>query len=167
MTSDILKKQLTQLYIDESDSLYRFCFLRTSDSEAAIDILQDTFVSFWEVLLRGDEIRSQRAFLFTIARNRIIDWYRKKKSLSLDSLAQISGADGELFKDIGQKEDIEMAHEAKFLIEKIGEIVYFRYVENLTPKEIAEILKVSANVISVRIHRGLQQLRKVAGYHQN
>ncbi len=40
------------------------------------------------------------------------------------------------------------------------EVVYLRYVEELTPKEIAEILGETANVISVRINRGVGLLRE-------
>jgi RNA polymerase sigma factor (sigma-70 family) len=39
--------------------------------------------------------------------------------------------------------------------------LWMRYAEDLPVKEIARILKLSENVISVRIHRGLAQLRKV------
>ncbi|MDD2657804.1 MAG: RNA polymerase sigma factor [Candidatus Pacebacteria bacterium] len=172
--SDTLKKQFTRLYTDESDAVFRFCFLRTSDRDVAIDIMQDTFMRFWEVYARQEEvIESKRAFLFAIARNRIIDWYRKKKSPSLDALVEKAGAEGETFKDTTQVENIEMAAEAKSLIEKIGEldplyqqVVYLRYVEDLEPREIAEILGETANVISVRLHRGLKQLRAVAGYDE-
>jgi RNA polymerase sigma-70 factor (ECF subfamily) len=135
--------------------------------------MQDTFMRFWEVYARrGEEIENKRAFLFTIARNSIIDWYRKKKSQSLDALMEQSG-ETVAFMDTAPQEDIEMAVEAKFLLEKIREleplyqeVIYFRYAEGLEPKEIAEILEESANVISVRIHRGLKQLRKVAGYDE-
>lgn len=174
MESNILKNKFTRVYTEESDSIYRFCFLRTSDKEAAIDIMQDTFISFWDVLSEGkDEIRNERAFLFTIARNRIIDWYRKKKTVSLDAYAEDAGVDPEVFMPTIPKEAIEMAHEAAYLMEKLREIdppyqqvVYLRFVEELKPKEIADILGESVNVISVRIHRGLKQLRSRAGYDQ-
>lgn len=174
MESNILKKQFTKLYAEESDSIYRFCFLRTSDKEVALDIMQDTFISFWEVLSEGkDEVKNERAFLFTIARNRIIDWYRKKKALSLDAFAEDAGIEAEAFMPATPKEDIELAHEAKYLMEKLKEIdapyqqvVYLRYVEELKPQEIADILGESVNVVSVRIHRGIKQLRKVAGYDE-
>lgn len=174
MTSDIQTTQFTKLYIDESDSVYRFCLLRTSDKEAALDIMQDTFMHFWDAWSREKgAIRNKRAFLFAIARNRIIDWYRKKKTLSIEALTEGSEADIEAFADVAGREEIEMGHEARSLLEKIREIdplcqqaVYFRFVEGLGPKDIAQILGESANVVSVRIHRGLRQLKKIAGYDE-
>lgn len=175
MDQDIPKKQITTLYANESDAIFRFCFFRTSDKEVALDLTQDTFVRFWDVLSRGEQkIENERAFLFTIARNLITDWYRKKKTLSLDALAEKADSDVELFMlDTAPREDIELQHEARYLLERLQEleplyqqVVYLRYVEDLKPKEIAEILGESVNSISVRIHRGIKQLRKIAGYDE-
>lgn len=172
--SDTLQTQFTRLYDEQSNAVFRFCLLRTSDRDVAVDIMQETFMRFWEAYARrGEEIQSKRAFLFAIARNRIIDWYRKKKPQSLEALVERTGMEAEAFMDMTQAESIEMAAEAKFLVEKIREldplyqeVIYFRYVEDLGPKEIAEILGESANAISVRIHRGLKQLRTAAGYDE-
>lgn len=178
MEPETLKNQFVKLYNDESGSIYRFCLLRTSDKEVAVDIMQDTFMRAWDAVSkeRGawEEIRNKRAFLFTVARNCIIDWYRKKKPLSLESLAEESGVEIETFMDAtAERDELEMEHEARFLVERIREIdavyqqaVYFRFVEDLGPKEIAEILGKSENVVSVRINRGVKQLRKLAGYDE-
>ena len=63
---------------------------------------------------------------------------------------------------------IEIQAEAELFIKKIEEIdityreeVYLRFVEDLNPKEIAEITQKSVNVVSVHINRGLNQLRKL------
>ncbi len=175
MAPDDLKKQFAKMYVDEADSIYRFCLLRTSDKEVALDIMQESFLSFWEVVAAGRvEVHRGRAFLFTIARNRIIDWYRRKKAVSLDALAEAAETDIEVFMESEDgKAQIEMSHEARALLGKIRDLdatyqqaVYLRYVEDLRPKEIAQILGVTVNVVSVRLHRGLKQLRKVAGYDE-
>ena len=175
MEPDTLKNQFNQLYTDESDAIYRFCLLRVSDKEVALDSMQDTFMRFWDVLLRGEKkVENERAFLFTIARNSIIDWYRKKKTLSLDALAENAEADVESFMPAGQgRGDLEMAHEATYLMDKIRElepsyqqVVYLRYVEGLGPKDIAGIVGESENAISVRLNRGIKQLRMIAGYDE-
>lgn len=174
MEPDILKNTFTTLYEAESDSVYRFCLFRTSDKDVALDLMQDTFMRFWDALSQGErEIQNERALLFAIARNSIIDWYRKKKSLSLEALAEQSEVDVEVFLGTTEGDAIEMEFEAKQLMEKIQkleplqqQVVYLRYVEDLGPKEIAEIVGESVNVVSVRIHRGIQQLRKIAGYDE-
>jgi RNA polymerase sigma-70 factor (ECF subfamily) len=173
MESDILQNQFTKLYQEESDAIYRFCFLRVSDKEVALDLTQDTFTRFWDVISRGGAaIQNARAFLFTIARNSIIDWYRKKKSLSLDALTEETG-DAETFAKHAGRGDIEMEHEGAYLMEKMRDldpmyqqIVYLRFVEGLGPKDIAGIIGETENVVSVRLHRGIKQLRTIAGYDE-
>jgi RNA polymerase sigma-70 factor, ECF subfamily len=168
------RKQFLELYNRESDAIFRFCLLRTSDSEKAVDLTQDTFMRFWDVVNRDDEpITYERAFLFKIARNLIIDWYRKKKSLSLDSILESEdGINDSLLID-KDTTNLEMSGEARFVLEKISElepmyqqVVYMRFVEDMKPKEISEILGESVNVVSVRITRGIEKLREITGYEK-
>lgn len=158
--------EFAEIYERESDSVFRFCLLRTSDREMALDFTQDTFMRFWGSLQSDKKINNYRTFLFTIARNIIIDWYRKKKSVSLDSILESAGAADKSSFMATAREDVEIEVEAEYMIRKIAELeepyqnaVYLRCVEELKPREIAEILGESANVISVRISRGLGQLR--------
>jgi len=155
------------IYQRESDAIFRFCLLRTSDREVALDFTQDTFMRFWNSLLLEKDIKNHRTFLFTIARNIVIDWYRKKKPFSLETMME-NAAEGRSSFALIASDDVEMNQEADFLVRKIRELpepysnaVYLRCVEELKPREISEILGESANVISVRISRGLEQLRSL------
>ena len=158
------------IYEKESDAIFRFCLVRVSDREEALDITQETFLRLWKNLLDGQTILNSRAFLFTIARRLIIDWYRKKKSSSLDNL--IEGESGYDIADEKTVEDLNFSlSEGRYLLSKINELdlsyrdpVYLRFVEGLSPLEIGEVLGISANATSVRINRGLAELRKIAGY---
>ncbi len=44
------------------------------------------------------------------------------------------------------------------------DVLIMRYVDNLKPKEIAAVLGVSANVISVRLHRAMKELRQLLNH---
>lgn len=164
-----IEKLFGEIYNRESDAIFRFCLLRTSDRETALDFTQDTFMRFWNSLILEKDIKNHRTFLFTIARNIIIDWYRKKKAFSLEKIMESAAAEGrpspiQLVSD----ENVEISVEAEYLVRKIRELpepysnaVYLRCVEELKPREISQILGESANVISVRISRGLEQLRNL------
>lgn len=156
-----------EVYEKESDAIFRFCLLRTSDRELALDLTQETFMRFWNSLLANKDIQNNRTFLFTIARNLIIDFYRKKKSFSLETMME-NAAEGRSSFVLAALDNVETSAEADFLVRKIRELpepysnaVYLRCVEELKPREISEILGESANVISVRISRGLEQLRNM------
>ena len=166
------KAQFIELYNREVNAIFRFCLLRTSSRDQAMDITQDTFMRFWDTLSRGGkEINHPKAFLFKVAKNLIIDWYRKKKSSSLDSLLDDDG----LVRDdiLLDKSTLngELGSEVRLAMENINkldsiyrEVVYMRFVEDLRPKEIAEIVGETVNVVSVRITRGIAELRKITGY---
>jgi len=137
-----------------------------------MDIAQETFCSLWEKFATGSTIISLRAFLYASARNKIIDWYRKKKPLSLEKITE--GEDGDILPfepvDSLAESRIILSSEAKSvlkLIEKLPthyrDALYLRLVEEMTPKEIGQILEVSAGTISVRITRGLTMIRKELG----
>ncbi len=174
MKRDTVNTELfTQLYNSESDAIFRYCLIRTSNREVALDITQDTFTRFWKVVERGEEIGNYRAFLYTVARNLIIDWYRKKKPESLDAIADESSVDALVIVSDSVRQDIEMSAEARFLISRIKDLeeqyqqpVFLRFIEGLKPSEIADIMGVSVNVASVRISRGIDRLRKLVGYEK-
>ena len=162
-----------KLYDAESDAVFRFCFFRTSDREVALDLTQEAFTKMWKVFARGQSPKNERAFLFAITRNLVIDWYRAKKSVSLDALLENEQGDvtdeEPLFTHEGKLE-FEMGAEARRLAETIQklpkqfqQVLYLRFVEDFSPQEIADVMGVSANVVSVRITRGLAQLRELYG----
>jgi RNA polymerase sigma factor (sigma-70 family) len=92
----------------------------------------------------------------------IIDWYRKKKSVSLDALEE-TGFEAEAFSMLGADSESEVKRILDAITEldaKDKEVVLLRFVEGLDPKDIAEILEESANVVSVRINRAIEKVQK-------
>ena len=168
--SDNITNTFKEIYAEHNDGIFRFCLVRVSDREQALDLTQETFLRLWNTLQKGEKIENNRAFLFTITRRLIIDWYRKKKSISLDHMID----DENIPYDVPDEKSInikEFGAEGRFLIEKINSLpptyrdpVYLRFVEDLSPKEIGKILYISENAASVRINRGLEELRKITGY---
>lgn len=161
------KKIFEKIYAENVDALFRFVLFRVSDKEQAIDIVEDGFLRFWQTLQK-EEIREPRALLYRISRNLIIDWYKKKKSIPMQNFSGGEDAPTEISMDMfaGNLVGVDVMLEAKLAIEKIADLdpiyretVYLRFVEDLTPTEIAKILGESTNVISVRINRGLHLLR--------
>ena len=166
------------IYEKESDAIFRFCLVRVSDREQALDITQETFLRLWQNLFEGKEIRNERAFTFTIANHLIIDWYRKKKSIPFHNMKNTNEDGEDMDYDpidlLTTDENIFLGAEGRFLLGKIDELspiyrdpVYLRFVEDLSPVEIGNILGISTNTASVRINRGLIELRKNTGYSYN
>lgn len=158
-----LDEEFIIAYEKYSDAIFRYCFYRVYEREKAKDLVQEVYMKTWQYLSKGNEVENIRAFLYRVARNLIIDGSRKKKESSLDEMHE-SGFDAK-FDDRRQKEieiDMKMAIEViKNLDEKYREVLLLRYVDGFSPKEISSMIDETENAVSVRIHRGMKQLRKL------
>lgn len=154
------------------DELFRHAAMRLKDRERAVELTQESFVKALQYAKRGNTIDDLRPFLYRTLRHLIIDEYRKKKSVSLEAMTE-----GERSPDIDsilppdESNTLERAidrYDGKRAIEALAQLpdlyreaVSLRYVEGLTPAEIADIVGESENVVSVRVHRGLKKLREI------
>ena len=144
------------------DAIFRFCIVKVSNVELAEDLTQEVFMRYWGYLKDGKEIQNPRALLYTIANNLAKDWYKKKKSDSLDD--QIALGYDPVEKSAGPQmlaEQAEVIDALTQLEENDREVMVMRYVDGLDPRDIAVILNESANVISVRLNRATKRLQTI------
>lgn len=161
MDQDETKAYFLQIYDAYADDIYRFCLLKVSNRELAQDLTQEVFTRFWQAVREGTVMRSERALLYTVARNLVIDWYRKKKESSLDHLTE-QGIEfgGEGAGDVTRAAEMgEALRAVNDLDEPSREALLMRFVEGLSPKEIATITGESANAVSVRLNRAMKKVR--------
>jgi RNA polymerase sigma-70 factor (ECF subfamily) len=163
-SSNKLKADFLAAYDEYADQLFRHCLIRIRERDVAKDLVQETYSRAWLYLSQGKQIEYMRAFLFRVANNLIVDTARKKHSSSLDAMIENDGFEP---MDEMAKNPIEIpqAREAVALLKSLDDIyrtaITMRFIEEMTPKEIAKKLGVSENVVSVRIHRGIERLSKM------
>ncbi len=152
-----------------NDALFRHAFLRVNNREKAIDLVHDTYTKVWSYIRDGYKIDSFRPFLYKVLNNLIIDEYRKRKETSLDALLEIEGIDEGSFDDLSESTVERLAatidgRKAFELLEQLPEqyreVIIYRFIDQLGPREISELIEESENVVSVRLHRGLKLLRQ-------
>ncbi|OGH77849.1 MAG: hypothetical protein A3G08_01510 [Candidatus Magasanikbacteria bacterium RIFCSPLOWO2_12_FULL_47_9b] len=163
--------ELYDLYIER---MYRFVAFKVSKREEAEDITGDVFLRVWEYLTRSanDEkhIRSFRGLIYQIARNAIIDHYRKQASRQeypLESMEDVQGQSSmELMTEVDNLLDTQaqMQHLARAIKKmklEYQEIVFLRYTEGLSTAEIAHILGKKKTAVRVTLHRAMNVLKKI------
>ena len=163
MIAKRLEEQFLKLYEDLAESVFRHCYFRLSDRDKAKDLMQEAFTRTWEQLGKGAEIKNLKAFVYRVANNLIIDTYRKKKESSLDAMQEEGFDPGideheSIMSMIAGREIIELLDG---LDDKYRQVIVLRYVDDLAPREIAHIIGETENVVSVRLHRGLRQVRNL------
>ncbi len=143
------------------DAIFRHCCFHVSQREIAREITQETFMKTWEHIAEGNDLDNVRAFLYRVATNLCINYYRKKKSTSLDELQEKGFDPG--FEDKALAHDVIEEENVIKVLQHIKEpyrtAVTLRYIEGLSPVEIADITGENANTVSAHISRGLKQLR--------
>jgi RNA polymerase sigma-70 factor (ECF subfamily) len=162
------EERFLKAFDEYADALFRHSIYRLSDRERAIEIVHDTFTKAWSYIRGGHEIDSYKPFLYKVLNNLIIDEYRRRKEFSLDALLAEEGVDEGSFPELqyGGIEELTFTLDARKASELLTslppmyrEVLTFRYIDGLGPKEISELVEESENVVSVRIHRALKALK--------
>ncbi len=165
MDQEDTKASFLQTYDAYADELYRFILFKVSNKERAEDLVQDVFTEYWQAIRKNLLIKTPRAFLFTIARNRVIDWYRRKKSVSLDTITDqgVEFADDIADAVTSKAEFAEVLKAVQTLDDASRDAVLLRYVEGWSPQEIADLTNETPNAISVRLNRAIRKVQEAMG----
>jgi len=165
-------QQALKVLIDRyTGALYNFS-VRFVGATIAPDMVQETFIKVWKNIYKFDVERAHfKTWMFTIARNTITDYLRKKKSMVFSDL---DTEEGGLFDETIQDTDI-LPDEAmqkiqdKELLSKILEdlplhyqtVLTLYYQEDMTFAEIGKALNKPLNTVKSHHRRALEQLRKM------
>lgn len=162
-----------QLYDRHAPRIYRFIFLKTGNKNDAEDLTHEVFLAAWRTI---ETYTAQKhipftSWLYHIARNRVIDYYRKtKKNISLDEILQGNTLPAEL---VGvTHHHITNALHTKFEMQTImnalgrlnddqQNVLIMRYIEDLSPKEIGNAIGKTAGAVRLIQHRALKQLKTI------
>jgi RNA polymerase sigma-70 factor (ECF subfamily) len=152
------------LYEGHSDLIFRLALRTVGDREAALDIVQETYVKASRALdgYRGEA--SFRSWLASIALNEARTWLRRKarrREVPIESVAE--PAERGIGADVAVSH-AELAERALEFIQTLPEqqrdAVLLRTTEGLPYREIAESLGTSEGSVRVSYHHGMAKLRE-------
>ena len=155
------------LYDHYQAMIYRFVLIKVSSREEAEDITHHVFLSAWQKVgtyrHRGYPFSS---WLYQIARNQVVDHYRSRRPT-----AAIDAVDPEQFASpaaaefaLPTKLEMEAVREAmKKLKSDHEDVIIFRFIEDLSLKETAAMMKKTEGAIKLMQHRAMRELKKILG----
>lgn len=159
-----LRTAFLKAYDDYADAIYRHAFFRLSSEARAEELMQDTFLRTWRYLAEGNDIANLRAFLYRTLNNLIVDEYRRKKEESLDALMETAEFYEPSRDTRADLEDQVLLTDVREAIERLPEedreLVLLRYVNDLSPADIGEVMGMTPGNVSVRLHRIVKVLMK-------
>lgn len=145
--------------------IYRYLFFRTKDKTEAEDLAQGVFVKVFQALpnVKAD-MKEPIAYFYTVARNMLIDHYRKQKvrqTVSEDDMEDVPDT----------REDIAVSLDIVFTTDKVKEtlksltaeqqeVIVLKFVNELSNKEIATTLGKNEDAVRQLQSRALKLLRQ-------
>lgn len=160
---------LDALILRYQHRLLRYLLYLTGNREQAEDMFQETWM---RVLQRGAQYNGAARFdtwLFTIARNLVIDMRRKRQMASLEDLAEAGGIEHTLDMASSDKspfEQLQTLENGRLVTQVLLELdplhreaIVLRFQEEMTLEEIAQVTMAPLSTVKSRLYRGLAAMR--------
>ncbi|MFA6106789.1 MAG: sigma-70 family RNA polymerase sigma factor [Patescibacteria group bacterium] len=161
--NNIAEKEFIAAYDQFSKDILRHIYYRVNDNALAEEMLQETFLRTWQYLRKGKKVDSFKSLLYRVAGNMVIDHYRTKKppSVDLEEAFNLPDEGNDRLEDkIDRDMDLKMIK--KYLSELADDqrqMIIYKYLDQLSIKEIADITGKTMTNIYVIIHRGMKTLK--------
>lgn len=150
------------LYMRHLDAIYRYFFFQTKDKFLAEDLGQEVFIKIWKSIDKYDEKKGAfTSWMYRIAHNLLVDYYRGKKTLTLKE-----GLEASYSEDWLEKLDhLEKIQNVKKALENVSadykEVIILRFFEDQSVEEVAQIVDKSEENVRVIQHRAIRKLREI------
>jgi RNA polymerase sigma factor (sigma-70 family) len=126
------------------------------------DIVQDTYTRLLRAHQAG-EIRHPKAFLFTTARNAALDFFRRKRPVSMDDVTHFRESSvlidrPDVAELVNREQELEILAEAvRALPDRCRQVIMLRYLDGLAYKEIAVQLDISTETVKTQLATGMRR----------
>lgn len=162
------RKNFSKLYDQYAPKIYRFIYLKVSSHEIAEDLSSEVFIRVWDVYREekeeGDRVRNIQAYMYQVARNVVVDHYRKNgkyKVVPVEEKVNIPEQGKRMEEEISNALELERVQKAlEGLSDDYQDFIIWRYLEELSVPEIAKIAGKSEESVRVGTHRAIQALKK-------
>lgn len=152
-----------QLYDACVKRVYRYIYFRVAEDETAEDLTSQVFLKAWENLDRYKARGSPfLAWLYTIARNLVIDHYRTQKEfVSLEDVTLSAPEEQDPEEQAEMRFELQALRDAlQFLTDDQQEVLILKFIVGLPNESIARMTKKQEGAIRALQMRGLQTLAK-------
>ena len=166
---------VNEVFNKEGDRLFNFIRSRVPTNEDAEDIFQEVFFQLSDAYLVAKDIRNGGAWVFKVARNKIIDFFRKHKTRRLDDMTYSGNDDGDVLSltdiipssDKGPEHDMLRNMVTEVIEETLSElpenqrqVFEMHEFEGISFKEMAEITGENENTLITRKRYAILKLRE-------
>lgn len=156
------------IYDTYADGLFRFGMYLTHERELVRDCIQDLFVGIMHNRSRLHRVDNVKAYLFIALRNNIHRSAKREKAFRADSrksdaipAAWQTPEDSLIIQEDENIRQTKISAILDSLTQRQREAIYYRYIENLSLDEIAEIMEMNYQSVQNLIQRSISKARKL------
>lgn len=152
-----------KLYDACVDRVYRYVYFRVSDEMLAEDLTSQVFIKAWERIGRYKPGGSPfLAWLYTIARNLVIDHYRThRETVSLEKVVALPADIQSVSEQVEARFEIQAMRDAlQLLTQDQQEVLILKFIAGLETREISQLMQKGEGAIRALQMRALQTLTK-------
>lgn len=159
-----------QLYDRYVTAIYRFVFLKLPSKEVAEDVTSETFLRGWQYVQQAEHIENIRALLYKIARNLVVDYYRKHEGsgellVTFSSSHPSSMDEGDISDREAGRTMIEARADIALVLQHMSrlkedfqDVLTMRLIDGLSFGDIGTVLGKTSGNVRVMFHRALKAL---------
>jgi RNA polymerase sigma-70 factor, ECF subfamily len=158
------KEAFTALYRLYYTPLFRYVFMRVRDMQETEDIVADTFLKSYQAFERYQHEReTMLPYLFTIARNLLINQGKKKRPdlFFPEEIDRYSGGDGTDKQALDRERHDELRGAMNELTKTEREVIELRFFGERTYEEIADAMEKNEDAIRQHVARAMKKMRRV------
>ena len=159
-----IKNAFSKIYDQYVTKIYRFIFLKVSSQEVAEDLSSEVFMRTWETYRsESTRIENIQAYLYQIARNVVADHYRGRKVqiVSVEETVDLPDEADSLQDQVLLNLEMDRIQKALAVLQdEYQNLIIWRYLDELSVPEIAQITGKTEDNVRVGIHRALQALKE-------
>lgn len=148
-----------ELYEIWASKIYRFVYLKVKNVPVAEDLTSEVFLKAWQKIHMYRPSLGARfsSWLYTVARNSVIDYYRinRRAEISFEDLPEVADLEGE--EPYREATRVEEALER--LPEDYAKVLKLRFVDEMPIARIAQSMKKKESNIRALTHRALKKLK--------
>lgn len=154
-------REFGELYDRWAQPIYQFLYFKTWHRETAEDLAAQVFLKAFEAIRQFDADKGQfKSWLYRIAHNSVIDYYRTKKVASTIEDAWDLAGDTDIARDTEMVFELERVQaELAKLLPAERQIVIYRVWQGLSHAEIGELLGKSEDAAKVAFSRAIRKLK--------
>ena len=150
-----LAREMEELYLQYRSPMFRVAMAILRDEGLAEDAVQETFLKVIRYFPQYQSRGKFRGFLYKVASNTCTDLWRKRGEVSLTEDME--------FQETGyarSEAEVNFQYMVRSLSEELREVVYLKFAQELTLREISMVTQIPMRTVQSRLRRALKIMKK-------